>query len=66
LIESDTGPFITVGLEDGQRITLDRQKAHERGPVILDRYNLRFDRSKDLRQASAKAGAKKKTRPTKG
>jgi S1-C subfamily serine protease len=65
LIESDTGPFITVGLEDGQRITLDRQKAHERGPVILDRYNLRFDRSKDLRQASAKAGAKKKTRPTK-
>jgi S1-C subfamily serine protease len=51
-------PFVTFGLHDGQRITLDAKKARDRGPAILDQYNLRFDRSKDLRRVPKKRAAK--------
>jgi hypothetical protein len=59
LVEAEAGSFVTFGLHDGQRITLDTKKARERGPAILEQYNLRFDRSKDLRRTSPKKRAKK-------
>jgi S1-C subfamily serine protease len=66
--EKGDGPFYTVGLKDGQRIVLERQKAKERINVILERYNVRFDRSTDLRRKkpvlkAAKKPAKKAVAP---
>jgi S1-C subfamily serine protease len=54
LIEGDRGQFVRVGLHDGQRIVLDRTQAIARCQAILDRYNLRHDRSPDLRRAQKK------------
>lgn len=62
LVERAEGPYVTFKLFDGQRLTLDHTKSKERLAVILDRYNLRFDRSRDLRakpRTSKKAAAKK-------
>lgn len=61
LVEAARGSFICVGLADGQRIVLDRAQAVDRSTVILERYNLRFDRSTDLRRPAKKTSAKKAT-----
>ncbi len=50
VVERSKARYLSVALQDGQRIVLERQKALERTPVILERYNLRFDRSADLRR----------------
>ena len=66
LVEQGVAPFFTVGLADGQRIVLDRDKAKERARIILDRYNVRHDRSDDLRtpkEAPAKKRAAAKKQP---
>jgi len=54
LTEQGTSRFFTVGVSDGQRIVLERAKARARTPAILDRYNVRYDRSEDLRRRSPK------------
>ncbi len=64
LVEGGSGTFVTVGLHDGQRIVLERTKAIERCAAILDRYNVRFDRSLDLR--ATKREAAKRPRSSKG
>lgn len=51
LVETGDEPFLTVELNDGQRLVLDREKARERTPEILERFNVRYDRSLDLRKA---------------
>jgi S1-C subfamily serine protease len=50
LTERGTSRFYTVGVSDGQRIVLERARARQRTPAILERYNVRFDRSEDLRK----------------
>ncbi len=55
LIEGDTSQFVTFKLHDGQRLSLDRTKCAERIDAILDQYNLRDDRSADLRKRPANA-----------
>lgn len=50
LTESGTSKFFTVGVSDGQRIIIERDKAKQRLPAILERYNVRYDRSEDLRR----------------
>lgn len=50
LTEATKEPFFTLALADGQRIVLERRAARERKSAILDLYNLRFDRSPDLRK----------------
>ncbi|NUO47901.1 MAG: trypsin-like serine protease [Polyangiaceae bacterium] len=50
LTESGTSKFFTVGVSDGQRIILERDKAKQRLAAILERYNVRYDRSEDLRR----------------
>lgn len=69
LVEEGTAAYLTIELADGQHIILERQKARERTPIILERFNLRYDRSDDLRKRaaearkkSAKRAAAKKTR----
>lgn len=57
LIDKGTGPYFSVGIADGSHVVLDRQKARDRGPAILEKYGLRWDRSADLRR-------KAKARPT--
>jgi S1-C subfamily serine protease len=57
LTEQGTSRFFTVGVSDGQRIVLERTRAKQRNPAILERYNVRFDRSEDLRR---KASARRK------
>lgn len=49
IVEEGAGPYVTVELADGQKIVLDRKKAIERRDEILERFNVRHDRSKDLR-----------------
>jgi hypothetical protein len=49
IVEEGTGPYVTVELADGQKIVLDRKKSIERRDEILERFNVRHDRSKDLR-----------------
>jgi len=51
IVEASSAPFVTVELNDGQRLVVDRKKSHERSAEILDRFNVRFDRSRDLRVA---------------
>jgi PDZ domain len=63
LVESSNSPFVTVELNDGQRLVLDRRRSRERMSEILERFNVRFDRSRDLRMAAAKKAAKKSARP---
>ncbi|MBK6514044.1 MAG: trypsin-like peptidase domain-containing protein [Polyangiaceae bacterium] len=62
LIDNGAGTFVSVHLADGQRLVLERAKARERGVAILDRYNLRFDRSPDLRKKQRPARAVSKPR----
>ena len=50
LVEKGKAPFLTVELKDGQRLVLERAKARERTPEILERFNVRYDRSTDLRK----------------
>ncbi len=50
IAEAGTSRFFTVGTNDGQRIVLDRAKARAHNPEILERYNVRADRSDDLRR----------------
>lgn len=67
LVQGGQGTYVSVGLHDGQRIVLDRAQAIARCQAILDRYNLRHDRSADLREAPkrAKPAAKKPASPKK-
>ena len=58
LVEKGQAPFVTVQLADGQRLILERQRARERTDIVLDRFNVRFDRSIDLRPK------KKRTAPS--
>ncbi len=48
--ESSRTPYFSVGLQDGQRIVLDRKAADERKSAILERYGVRSDRSPDLKK----------------
>lgn len=59
LVEGGTERFVRVGLADGQRLVIERAQAIARTSIILDRYNLRFDRSADLRRP---APARRKVR----
>jgi hypothetical protein len=67
LIQGGQSTYLSVGLHDGQRIVLDRAQAIARLQAILDRYNLRHDRSADLREPAKrpKPAAAKKPGPTK-
>jgi len=49
IVEEGAGPYVTVELADGQKLVLDRKKSIERRDEILERFNVRHDRSKDLR-----------------
>ncbi|NUP11729.1 MAG: trypsin-like serine protease [Polyangiaceae bacterium] len=60
VVEGGTDSFIRIGLADGQRIVLDRARAIANLPAILDRYNVRHDRSADLRRAIKPAAAPRK------
>jgi hypothetical protein len=46
--ESCRGKYHVILDEMGSRIVLDRQKVKENGPVILKKYGINSDRSKDL------------------
>jgi S1-C subfamily serine protease len=48
--ESCRGKYHIIVDEMGSRIVLDRQKVRENGPVILKKYGINSDRSKDLEQ----------------
>jgi hypothetical protein len=61
LTDAGKSRFYTVGLADGQRIVIERARAAERLPAILERYNIRHDRSPDLKPR-AKAKKVKKRR----
>lgn len=50
LTEAGTSRFFTVGVSDGQRIVIERERAKKQLPAILERYNVRHDRSEDLRR----------------
>jgi hypothetical protein len=62
LAESSEAPFFTVGLADGQRIVIDRARAKERERILLERYNVRHDRSEDLRAPKESEAAPKASR----
>ncbi len=48
-VETNTGPYHIFLDELGSQIVLDRIKAQERGPSILERYMVSSDRSPDLK-----------------
>lgn len=47
--------YMRFGLEGGKSIILDRAHAQREGPRILEQHAITFDRSADLRCASAAA-----------
>ncbi len=65
LVESGNGPFVTVELNDGQRVVVERKKSRERSDEILDRFGVRFYRSKDLRARKSAKKSKASARPAK-
>ncbi len=48
--EKNAGPFHVIEDMHGNRLVLDRKKVETRGPEILKRYRVPFDRSEDLRK----------------
>jgi S1-C subfamily serine protease len=48
LVEAGRDPFLTVEIQGGQRLVLDRVMARRRTPEILARFGVRGDRSADL------------------
>lgn len=54
LLDKGSGQWLSVGIADGSVVVLDRKKAKDRGPAILDKFGLRWDRSADLRPRRAR------------
>jgi hypothetical protein len=55
-VEKNKGSFHVIEDMHGNRLVLDRQKVMDRGPEILRRYRVPFDRSEDLRTRNVRAG----------
>jgi hypothetical protein len=49
LVESSDAPFLRFEAANGTQVVLDRAEAIDRGPLILQKFSVPFDRSPELR-----------------